>query len=183
VLHEYVATRARSAINLKAVRHGDDDLWSFVMLPEGPLVSRASAFSPAIPLATRRRGLTFLLFPAACDRERHTVRPAHAPSPSARAAQRREQERAARKKEKRIRRRERREQRSEEFRLREQQGLSSPVTSEYSSSDEKEESDGGRAFPERWEPVPPRPEPRRRQKKQRLGRAWERLPPGSLRER
>jgi hypothetical protein len=44
------------------------------------------------------------------------------------AAQRREQELAARKKEKRIRRRERREQRSEEFRLREQQGLSSPAT-------------------------------------------------------
>jgi hypothetical protein len=49
-----------------------------------------------------------------------------------------------RKKEKRIRRRERLEQRSEEFRLREQRGLSSPATSEYSSSDdEEEESDGG----------------------------------------
>jgi hypothetical protein len=24
---EYAATRARRAINLKAVRHGDDDLW------------------------------------------------------------------------------------------------------------------------------------------------------------
>jgi hypothetical protein len=126
------------------------------MLPEGPLVSRASVFSPAIPLATRRRGLTFLLFPTARDRERRTVRPAHAPSPSARAAQRREQERAARKKEKRIQRREHREQRSEEFRLREQQGLSSPATLEYSSSDE-EESDGGRALPETWEPTPPSP--------------------------
>jgi hypothetical protein len=73
------------------------------------------------------------------------------PRARARAAQRREQERAARKKEKRIRRRERREQKSEEFRLREQQGLSSPVTSEYSLSDEEEEkeSDGGRALPER----------------------------------
>jgi hypothetical protein len=59
----------------------------------------------------------------------------------ARAAQRREQERAARKKEKRIRRREHRERRSEEFQLREQQGLSSPGTSEYSSSDEEEEED------------------------------------------
>jgi hypothetical protein len=46
----------------------------------------------------------------------------------------------------------------EEFRLREQQGLSSPGTSEYSSSDEEEEeSDGGRAPPERWEPSPPSP--------------------------
>jgi hypothetical protein len=78
----------------------------------------------------------------------------------ARAAQRREQEKAARKKEKRIRRRERRERRSEEFRLSEQQGLSSPGTLEYSSSDEEEgedEDDGGRAPPERWEPSPPSP--------------------------
>jgi hypothetical protein len=43
--------------------------------------------------------------------------------------------------------------------MREQQGLSSPATSEYSSSDEEkeEESDGGRALPERWEPAPPSP--------------------------
>jgi hypothetical protein len=85
------------------------------------------------------------------------------PTPRARACargeQRGEQERAARKKERSIRRRERREWRSEEFRLREQQGLSSPGTSEYSSLDdeEEEESDGGRAPPERWEPSPPSP--------------------------
>jgi hypothetical protein len=42
--------------------------------------------------------------------------------------------------------------------LREQQGHSSPGTSEYPSSDEEEEeSDGGRAPPERWEPSPPSP--------------------------
>jgi hypothetical protein len=51
---EYAATRVRRAINLKAVKHGDDDLWSFAMLPEGLLVSRASVFSPAILL--RRAG-------------------------------------------------------------------------------------------------------------------------------
>jgi hypothetical protein len=51
---EYATTRARRAINLKAIKHGDDDLWSFAMLPEGPLVSRASVFSPAIFL--RRAG-------------------------------------------------------------------------------------------------------------------------------
>jgi hypothetical protein len=45
---EYAATRARRAINLKAVRHSDYDLWSFAMLLEGPLVSRASVFSPVI---------------------------------------------------------------------------------------------------------------------------------------
>jgi hypothetical protein len=62
----------------------------------------------------------------------------------------------ARKKEQRIRWRERREQRDEEHRLCEQQGLSPPATSEYSSSGEgeEEESDGP---PERWEPAPPSP--------------------------
>jgi hypothetical protein len=51
---EYAATRARCAINLKAVRHGNDDLWLFVMLPHGPLVSGTSVFSPAI--YSRRAG-------------------------------------------------------------------------------------------------------------------------------
>jgi hypothetical protein len=54
----------------------------------------------------------------------------------ARAAQQRERERVARRRERDARHRERRERRSEEFRLREQQGLSSPGTEEYSSSDE-----------------------------------------------
>jgi hypothetical protein len=36
---EYAATRARRAINLKVVRNSNDDLWSFVILPDGPLVS------------------------------------------------------------------------------------------------------------------------------------------------
>jgi hypothetical protein len=35
----YVTTRARCAVNLKAVRNDDVALWSFVMLPYGPLVS------------------------------------------------------------------------------------------------------------------------------------------------
>jgi hypothetical protein len=45
---EYAATRARRAINLKAVKHSHDDLWSFVMLPYGPRVSRSSVHSPII---------------------------------------------------------------------------------------------------------------------------------------
>jgi hypothetical protein len=87
-------------------------------------------------------------------------------------AQRREQERAARKRERSIRRWERRERRSEEFRLREQQGLSSPGTEEYSSSgeEEEEERDGGRAPPERWEPSPPSP---------RAAEAGEEMTPGA----
>jgi hypothetical protein len=47
---EYATMRARRAINLKAVKHGDDDLWSFVMLPHGPRVSGTSVFPPAICL-------------------------------------------------------------------------------------------------------------------------------------
>jgi hypothetical protein len=37
---EYAATRARHTISLKAVRHSNDDLWSFVMLTDAPTVSR-----------------------------------------------------------------------------------------------------------------------------------------------
>jgi hypothetical protein len=63
-----------------------------------------------------------------------------------RASQQRERERAARKKERAKQHRERRERRNEEYRLREQQGLSSPGTEEYSSSEEEEEKEtGGRA--------------------------------------
>jgi hypothetical protein len=88
---------------------------------------------------------------------RDPTRPRPGPG-RARAAQRRELEWAACKKERSIRRQERRERRSEEFRLREQQGLSSLGTEEYSLSGEEEEeegSDGGRAPPERWELSPP----------------------------
>jgi hypothetical protein len=39
LLQEYAAMRARRAVNLKAVTNDDVTLWSFVMLPYGPLVS------------------------------------------------------------------------------------------------------------------------------------------------
>jgi hypothetical protein len=42
---EYVATRARRAVNLKAVKNSNDDLRSFVMLPDRPLVSGLFPFS------------------------------------------------------------------------------------------------------------------------------------------
>jgi hypothetical protein len=45
---EYTATRARRAINLKDVRNGNGNLWSFIMLPHGPLVSGICVLSPAI---------------------------------------------------------------------------------------------------------------------------------------
>jgi hypothetical protein len=41
---EYAATRARHSISLKAGLHSNDDLWSFVMLPDAPAVSRPSSF-------------------------------------------------------------------------------------------------------------------------------------------
>jgi hypothetical protein len=33
---EYATTRARRAVSLKAVKHSDDDLWSFITLPDAP---------------------------------------------------------------------------------------------------------------------------------------------------
>jgi hypothetical protein len=80
----------------------------------------------------------------------------------ARAVQQREREWVARRKERETRHRERRERRSEEFRLREQRGLSSPGTKEYSSSDKEEEEEEEvreQVLPDRWEPAPPSPEP------------------------
>jgi hypothetical protein len=38
-LQEYAATRARRAVNFKAMRTDDTALWKFVMLPHSPLVS------------------------------------------------------------------------------------------------------------------------------------------------
>jgi hypothetical protein len=51
---EYAATRVRRAINLKAGRHSNDVLWSFVMLPDALMVSRPSSFPRS--LETHRRG-------------------------------------------------------------------------------------------------------------------------------
>jgi hypothetical protein len=52
---EYAVMRARRAINLRSVPHGRDDLWSFVMLPDAPAVSRLPF--PPWSLAVHRRGL------------------------------------------------------------------------------------------------------------------------------
>jgi hypothetical protein len=45
----YAATRARRAINLKAVKNSNDDLWSFVMLLDGQLVSGLFPHSFILP--------------------------------------------------------------------------------------------------------------------------------------
>jgi hypothetical protein len=162
------ATRARHTISLKAARHGNDDLWSFVMLPDAPAVSRLPPFFYS--LATHRCDSDISLFLAEGVCGLRTVRLAHALSPSARAAQGREQERAMRKKERRIRRWERREQWDEEYRLRDLQGHFPPAASEYSlSSEEEEESNGGRAPPRGGILRPPHREPQRRQRSKRSG--------------
>jgi hypothetical protein len=76
---EYAASRARRAIDLRSTLNDDAALWAFTMLLVGPLVS---GLPP--PLFCRfagcRRILKFRLFAGRC-----TVRPAHAPSPSASA--------------------------------------------------------------------------------------------------
>jgi hypothetical protein len=67
---EYAATRARRAINLKDGRHSNDDLWSFVMLPDTPAVSRPSFFPRSH--VTHRRDLDSCLL-AEGDRGRRAV--------------------------------------------------------------------------------------------------------------
>jgi hypothetical protein len=98
-----------------------------------------------------------------------------------RAAQRWVQEWATRKKERRIRRRERREQQDEEYRLRKQQGLSPrrPRSTRCREIEKKKIATWGRP-PERWDLVPPRREPQRRQRSKRPGRVRKRLLLGSM---
>jgi hypothetical protein len=152
---EYAATRARRAISLKTVSHSSDNLWSFVMLPDTPAVSGLSSL--LVLLYRVGAGLD------GCYQQRVTVDATRSDPPTprargaARAVQRQEKERVARAKERRIRRWEHLEQYNEEYRLREQWGLSPPLAPANSSLEEEEEegSDGGCAAPERWDPPPP----------------------------
>jgi hypothetical protein len=163
--------------------NSNDDLWSFVMLPDGLLVS--GLFPPFLSSSARcRRDPDVSSFPAEGGRERSAVRPAHAPGPGARTVQRREQERAARK-ERGIRRRERREQRDEEFRLREQHGISPRRHWRIRRREMKRRrrAMGDRPLLRGGNLRPPDREPRRRRRSTHLGRARKRPPPGVLRKR
>jgi hypothetical protein len=77
---EYAATRARRAVNLKAMRTDDITLWAFTMLPEGQLVSRV----PSLLRFFDPWGIvviwSFTYPPTGDCCERRAVRPAHAPS-------------------------------------------------------------------------------------------------------
>jgi hypothetical protein len=136
------------------VPHNHDDLWSFVMLPDGKWSPPRFKFSRRVDVSTDSfRQYRVTVHATWSDPLTPRARSA------ARAAQWREQERAAHAKERRLWRQERREQYSEEYWLREQQGLSPPGTPEGSSlEEEEEERNGGRAPPERWNPPPPSPE-------------------------
>jgi hypothetical protein len=81
---KYAATRARCAIDLRAGRNDDAALWAFTMLPVGPLVS---GLPPSLfcRFAGCQRVLRSCLFLADKGHERRAVRPAYAPSSSARA--------------------------------------------------------------------------------------------------
>jgi hypothetical protein len=143
---EYAVTRAQRAIDLQPSWNDDATLWAFAMLPVGPLVSELPL--PSV-LLVREASSCLEILPIRLQIRAVNAMRSDPPTPRSRAharvAQRREQERVARRRERNMRRREHRERRSEEYQLREQQGLSSPGTEEYSSSDEgEEESDGGR---------------------------------------
>jgi hypothetical protein len=52
---QYAATRVRRTMSLRSVPYGNDDLWSFIMLPDAPAVSGLPL--PFRSLATYRFGL------------------------------------------------------------------------------------------------------------------------------
>jgi hypothetical protein len=102
---EYAATRARRAIDLKTSRNDDATLWAFTMLPVVPLVSglslplallvhEALSCLEILPIPLQIRAVNATLSDPPTPRSR-----AHA-----RAAQRREQERAVSKRERSLRR-------------------------------------------------------------------------------
>jgi hypothetical protein len=86
---EYAATRARRAISLKAVRHNNDDLWSFIMLPDAPLVSGLFPLSFILP----PRVATTLTLRSSQHRVAVNVVRSDPPTPRARARAREAQRR------------------------------------------------------------------------------------------
>jgi hypothetical protein len=82
----FATTRARRAVDLRLGRSGDDVLWSFEMLPTGPLVSGVPYFIFDLAgFPSCRRVLSLHLTSADGESERREVRPAHAPVPRTRA--------------------------------------------------------------------------------------------------
>jgi hypothetical protein len=148
------ATRVRRVVNLKVIRNDDATLWSFAMLPEGPLVSRVP--TPLRHIDSWSIVVIRSFAPTLQVMAVNAARP-DPPTPRARAggAQEGEEDPATG------------TPGTEERRVLAARvaGLSSPATSEYSSSDEEEESDGGQTPPRGGSLHPPRLEPRRRQRR------------------
>jgi hypothetical protein len=181
---EYVATRARRAINLKVIRTDDVALWSFAMLLEGPLVSRVPAplrsidswsliviwsFTRSLQVMAVNAARSDPLTPRAQARARRSGR-----SKSGRHARRRGRSGDGSARNKGVR----------SFGCASSRG-SPPwrIRSSRHRTRRRRRAMGGGLSPRGGSPRPPRPEPRRRQKRQRLGWVRERPPPGSLRER
>jgi hypothetical protein len=79
---EYTATRARRAVSLKGGKYSNDDLWSFVMLPDAPAVSGLPSL---LPFLRHTSAVLTTVLSAEGDRRRPAVRLAHAPGPRGRA--------------------------------------------------------------------------------------------------
>jgi hypothetical protein len=75
LLKEYAAARARRAISLKVVPHSNDDLWSFVMLPDA---SGEHSFSFPFGFLFRIFYSSSQSLPAAGDRAHRPIRPVDA---------------------------------------------------------------------------------------------------------
>jgi hypothetical protein len=81
---EYAATRVRRATSLKAVRHSNDDLWSFVMLDDAPPVSRL----PPLSFIPPRHAATTLMLHSFQQRVAVNAARSDLPTPRAQACTR-----------------------------------------------------------------------------------------------
>jgi hypothetical protein len=185
LLQKYTATRARRAVNLRAMRVDNTMLWAFTMLPEGLLVSRVPT-----PLWFFGLRSIVVIWGFTCPLQVMAVNATRSdpPTPRARA---RARGAAARARAGGV-----------------QEGEGDPTTGAPGAEERgvpvaraagvllprdfgvlvvKRGGGGGERWgsgsPREVSLRPPRPEPLMRQKRQRLGRARERPPPGSLRER
>jgi hypothetical protein len=184
LLQEYAATRARHAVNLKVIRNNGAALWSFAMLPEGPLVSRIPA-----PLRSIDSWSIVVIRSSTRPLQVMAVNAARSDPPT-----RRDRARAQRSGGSKSGRRARRRRGSDDESAENREVKSSGCTRSWDSPPQRLWSTHrrttrrrramGDGLPLRGGSLrPSRPEPGRRQRRQRLGRAWERPPPSSLRER
>jgi hypothetical protein len=182
---EYTATRARRAIDLRTGRNDDATLWAFTMLPVGPLVSGfplplvllvrgASACLEILPVPLQIRAVNAARSDPPTPGLEHTRAPHSGGSRSGRPA---------------------RGSRAfgdgsagnggvRSFGCASSRGstLRGP-RSTLRQARRRRKAMGAGLPPIGGSPRPPRPEPRRRQRRRCLGRAQERPPPGHLRER